>query len=304
MSAEDNSSLSPDPRETSEPATLSSAPPPASGPGPYLGAPEALTPVPPPSKRFPPESFNVPWGWLDVAMIVPFAFGVILVFALVIIGAEVVLFHSPAPYIRAHLSFMLICAQILMEVSLLGFLALQIRHRSNLPFWSTIGWRPLRPRTIPRGAAYAGLVMGGVALALFVSAASAAFPPKHPLPIERIFETPSLTLLFMVTAVVVAPVVEETVFRGYLYPVAARSFGVVGGIIFTGAVFGLLHGSQLWGGWWQIGLLVMVGILFTYMRATSRTVVSSFLLHISYNSVQVVGVLYSMYATRHGMHVP
>jgi membrane protease YdiL (CAAX protease family) len=302
MSADDNSSLLPESQEPSEPAPHSSELL-TGGPEPDPGAPEP-TNLQPPSKRFPFESFSVPWTWLDVAVIVPFAFAVIFVFALILIGSEIVIFREPASYIRAHLSFMLISAQILMEVSLLGFLALQIRHRSNLPFWSTVGWRPLRPRTVSRGAAYAGLVMGGIALAVLVSLASAVFPPKRPLPIERIFATRSLTLLFMATAVVVAPVVEETVFRGYLYPVAARSFGIVGGIVFTGAVFGLLHGSQLWGGWWQIGLLIVVGIIFTYVRAVTRTVFSSFMLHLSYNSVQVAGVLYTMYASRHAVHLP
>jgi membrane protease YdiL (CAAX protease family) len=302
MSADDNSSLLPESQEPSEPAPHSSEPL-TGGSEPDPGAPEP-TNLQPPSKRFPFESFSVPWTWLDVAVIVPFAFAVIFVFALILIGSEIVIFREPASYIRAHLSFMLISAQILMEVSLLGFLALQIRHRSNLPFWSTVGWRPLRPRTVSRGAAYAGLVMGGIALAVLVSLASAVFPPKRPLPIERIFATRSLTLLFMATAVVVAPVVEETVFRGYLYPVAARSFGIVGGIVFTGAIFGLLHGSQLWGGWWQIGLLIVVGIIFTYVRAVTRTVFSSFMLHLSYNSVQVAGVLYTMYASRHAVHLP
>jgi len=302
MSAEENSSLAPEPRDSSEPASSPSEP--LSG-GEFGPRPELPGPVDgrPPSKWFPAESYNVPWGWLDIVMIVPFAFAVIFVFALVIVGCEVAIFHAPGSYIRAHLTFMLISAQILMEIALLGYLALQTRHRSNLPFWSTIGWHPLRPRNVSRVAAYFGLIVGGVALALFVSLASAAFPPSHPLPIERIFQTRSLTLLFMATAVVIAPVVEETVFRGYLYPVAARSFGIVGGIIFTGAVFGLLHGSQLWGGWWQIALLVIVGIIFTYVRAMTRTVLSSFLLHVSYNSVQVVGVLVTMYGSRQLLHV-
>jgi len=302
MNAEENSSLAPEPRESSEPASHPSEPQFSTGLGPEPLGP-GPTDGPQPSKRFPPENYNVPWGWLDVVMIVPFAFAVIFVFALIIVGAEIAIFHAPGSYIRAHLSFMLISAQILMEISLLGYLALQIRHRSNLPFWSTVGWHPLRPRNISRIVAYFGLIVAGVALAPFVSLASEAFPPAHPLPIERIFQTRSLTLLFMLTAVLIAPLVEETVFRGYLYPVAARSFGIVGGIVFTGAVFGLLHGSQLWGGWWQIGLLVIVGILFTYVRAMTRTVLSSFLLHISYNSVQVVGVLVTMYGTKHILHV-
>lgn len=302
MSADENSSPSPQPLESSESAPRSSEP----SPGGNFGRPLAALEPPPfraESKWFPPENYNVPWDWLDVVLIVPIALALLFLFALVIIGSEVAFGHARPSYLRAHLSFLLILAQVVMELALLGYLALQIRHRSRLPFWTTIGWRPLRPRRVSRGAAYFGFIVSGVGLALLVSVASALFPPKQPLPIEKVFATRSLTILFMATAVLVAPLVEETLFRGYLYPVAARSFGVVGGIVFTGAVFGLLHGSQLWGGWWQIGLLVIVGILFTFARASTRTNVSSFLLHISYNGVQVIGVVVSLYAPKHLFHM-
>jgi CAAX protease family protein len=303
MSAEENSPLSPEPRDLSEPAPHSSE----LSPGGTL-EPQSAPPGPPPfrpaSKWFPPENYHVPWDWLDVLLLLPLVgFVLIIVFAVIIIAVAAAAFHMPFSHIRAHFTFIGILAQILMELSLLGYFALQIRHRSGLPFWSTIGWRPLRPRTVSRGAAYFGFIVSGVGLALLVSVVSAAFPPKHALPIEKVFATRPLTILFMATAVLVAPLVEETIFRGYLFPVASRSFGVVGGIIFTGAVFGLLHGSQLWGGWWQIGLLVIVGILFTFARAATRTNVSSFLLHISYNGVQVIGVLVSLYAPKHLFHV-
>ncbi len=302
MSAEDNSSLSPEPHDPSEPASPNSEPPPA---GHFEPLP--VTPGPAPrrsdSKWFPPENYNVPWNWLDVVLIVPIALAMLFVVALVILGSEVAFFHARPSYLRQHMSFLLISAQIVMELALLGYLALQIHSRGHLPFWTTIGWRPLRPRSVSRGGAYFGFIVSGVVLALLVSLASAAFPPKQPLPIEKIFQTRSLTFLFMATAVLVAPLVEETLFRGYLYPVAARSFGVVGGIFVTGAIFGLLHGSQLWGGWWQIGLLVIVGILFTFARAATRTNVSSFLLHISYNGVQVIGVIVSLYAPKHFLHM-
>lgn len=301
MTAEENSPLSPEPREPSESAPYSSEPP----PGGIEAVGDATNPIP--SQRFskwlPPESFDVPWGWLDVAMLVPIAIALLFVFALIIIGCEVAFFHARAGYLRVHMSFLLILAQVVMEITLLGYLALQVRNRSRLPFWPTIGWRPLRPGSVSRAGAYFGFLCGGVGLALLVSLASAAFPPKHPLPIEKVFATRPLTILFMATAVLVAPIVEETIFRGYLYPVAARSFGVIGGIVFTGAVFGLLHGSQLWGGWWQIGLLVVVGILFTFARASTRTNLSSFLLHVSYNGVQVIGVLVALYGPKNIVHL-
>ncbi len=303
MSAEENSSPAPEPREPSEPVPHGSELP--SG-GNF--EPRFSPPGPPPfrseSKWLPPENYHVPWGWLDVLVLLPIiGLGLLILFAVIITAVAVAVFHIPLNHIREHFTFIGLVAQIVMELSLLGYFALQIRHRSGLPFWRTIGWRPLRPRTIPRGAAYLTLVLGGVGLALFVSLASNIFPPKHPLPIEKIYASRSLTLLFMFTAVAVAPLVEETIFRGYLFPVASRTFGVVGGIVFTGTVFGLLHGMQLWGGWWQIGLLIMVGIVFTCVRAVTRTVFSSFTLHVSYNGLQVIGLLISLYAPKHLFHI-
>lgn len=303
MSAEYDSSLPPEPHETSPPAPRASELPLAPNFEPQ-SAPPGPPPFRPEPKWLPFENYQVPWGWLDVFVLLPVVgLGLMILFAAVIIAFAAAGLHIPLSHIRAHFTFVGLLAQILMELSLLGYFALQIRHRSGLPFWRTIGWRPLRPRTVSPATASFGFVVTGVGLALLVSAISAAFPPKQPLPIEKVFASRPLTLLFIATAVLIAPLVEETIFRGYLFPVAARSFGVVGGIVFTGAVFGLLHGSQLWGGWLQIGLLVIVGILFTFARASTRTNVASFLLHISYNGVQVIGVLLALYAPKHLFHV-
>jgi len=65
--------------------------------------------------------------------------------------------------------------------------------------------------------------------------------------IEEVLKNRSSAMLLMAMAVLVAPLVEETVFRGYLYPLFAKSFGIVPGILLTGVLFGLMHGSQL--GW-------------------------------------------------------
>jgi membrane protease YdiL (CAAX protease family) len=99
-------------------------------------------------------------------------------------------------------------------------------------------------------------------------------------------------------AVLVAPVIEETIFRGYIYPVVARSFGVGAGILATGTLFGLLHAPQLWGGWMQIALLVIVGIVFTYVRAVTKTVLASYLFHVSYNSFVSLAFLIGTHGLR------
>ena len=46
-------------------------------------------------------------------------------------------------------------------------------------------------------------------------------------------------------------------------------------------------------------LLVLVGIVFTYARARTHTVVASYLLHVSYNSCLFLGFLVASHGFRH-----
>lgn len=78
----------------------------------------------------------------------------------------------------------------------------------------------------------------------------------------------------------------------------ARSWGIAASVAVTGTLFGLLHAAQLWGGWTQIGLLVVVGLIFTYVRAATKTVFASYLLHLSYNSFLFIVFLVSTHWLR------
>jgi len=231
-----------------------------------------------------------------------FAVVATIVFGLLLLAVGRSILHlTPAQLQKSQGTWGLveIAAQIVLDLGLLGYLAAQMRLRFHSPFWRTIGWRPLETATSPRALAYLKLVLGGFLLAVVTVIAETAFPPKHALPIETVLQDPRAALLFMLTAVLVAPVVEETLFRGYLYPVVARSFGVGAGVFITGTLFGLLHSVQLWGGWWQIALLIVVGIVFTLVRARTGTVLASFIVHISYNALQVITTLVAIHGVRH-----
>src|SRR6202043_3075426 len=108
-------------------------------------------------------------------------------------------------------------------------------------------------------------------------------------------------MLLLAMAVLVAPLVEETVFRGYLYPLFAKTFGILPGILLTGVLFGLLHAPQLGWTWGFVSLLILVGVIFTFARARTGTVLASYLLHLGYNSMIA---LTSVIATRGFQHMP
>jgi uncharacterized protein len=248
-----------------------------------------------------PEDLRVPWGWGDLVLLVAIAIsGTFLVSLLLIKGFALAgISFRQVQDIAGDRNLFLILNQALLSVVLLLYLAAQMRHSFHAPFWRTIGWRPLQTGQTPRAAAYLGLIFSGCMLAMLVSLSSAAFKSNTKMPIEQFLQDRRSALLLMSLGVLLAPVLEETVFRGYLYPVLARSFGVNAGIVVTGTLFGLLHASQLWGGWAQIALLVVVGIVFTYARARTHTVVASYLMHVSYNSFLFLGFLVASHGFRH-----
>jgi membrane protease YdiL (CAAX protease family) len=138
------------------------------------------------------------------------------------------------------------------------------------------------------------------------------------IPIQELFKSRSGAMLLLAMAVLVAPLVEETVFRGYLYPLFASKFsslaqkagadpiravrfGTFAGIIITGILFGLMHGAQLGWTWGLVSLLTLVGVILTFARAWTGTVLASFLLHLGYNSMIAFT---SVIATKGFTHMP
>jgi uncharacterized protein len=260
----------------------------------------------PPTINPVPEDFRVPWGWADLAAFVVLAIAGFLLLSLLISTGLAIsgvdirrLQKSPHEVILLN-----ILIQVILDLGLLAYLAVQMRVRFRSPFWRTIGWRKLETGRFSKRVVYFGLILAGFFLSVIVSLGSALFPPDKDLPIEALFQDRNTTLLFMLIAVFLAPVFEETIFRGYIYPVIGRSFGMAWGIVATGMLFGLLHAEQLWGGWSQIALLVFVGIVLTFARAFSRSVVTGFVIHTSYNLVQVIGLLIATHGLRHmsGLH--
>lgn len=273
-------------------------------------APQAITALPPVESSLGPdhridarqvsaasqpiaEDLRTPWDWIDLITFALLAVGGTFTISVVLVLVCSAFGIGPAQ-LRASASarsYFAIVNQVVLSLVLFGYLVTQTRLRGRLPFWRTIGWRPLPAGVVSKPTACAGLIAAGLLLSMLVQFASGLSQPKAELPIETFFQDRGSALLLMVISVALAPVVEETIFRGYIYPVIARHFGITTSILATGALFGLLHAPQLWGGWIQIGLLILVGIVFTYVRAVTRTVLASYLLHVSYNSFLLIAFL-------------
>ena len=197
-------------------------------------------------------------------------------------------------------SLVVLISQALLDVGAILYLYFMLLVRSPEPFWRSIGWRELPARAGSVRATALQFLAGGAMLALVVTFAGNFFNSKETLPIEQLLQARVSMMLFAVMGVFVAPLVEETIFRGFLYPVIARRLGITMGVLLTGTLFGLLHAAQLWGGWGQIVLLILVGVVLTWVRARTGTVKASYYVHLGYNGLQLLGyVVYLIGASRH-----
>ena len=243
-----------------------------------------------------PEDLLVPWGWLEVGMLVVLAVvaSLVVTWGVAELAVRVLGVKPDAVFgsdITTAKSIVVLLSQALIDGLAILYLYLMLLGRTEAPFWPTIGWRDLRTSPGPLHASPIQFLAGGAAMAVVVSFAGGFFNSKETLPIEQLLQARVSILLFGILGVLVAPLVEETIFRGFLYPVIARRAGIAAGIAITGVLFGLMHAAQLWGGWGQIALLILVGVALTWVRARTGTVTASYFVHLGYNGLQLVGYL-------------
>jgi membrane protease YdiL (CAAX protease family) len=212
----------------------------------------------------------------------------------------------------------LVGTTILWSAVMILFLYITLSVLREMPFWTSLGWRKFGTRlTAGKGRPWM-YFFGGCALSLFVAGATSQMKNTDHLPIQEVFKSPGGAMLLMAMAVLVAPLFEETLFRGYLYPVLARivssiaqhvgmessaalRIGVASSVVVTGGLFGLTHAPQLGWTWGLVSMLILVGVIFTFVRAWTGTVFASFFLHLGYNSMIAIS---TFVVTRGFTHIP
>ncbi len=276
----------------------------ASEPAPQGLSDGTLSPAAPPSSAGVSDDLRVPWGWMEVALLIVLGVigSVVVTWGMAQLAVRV--FGVPSSDVFGDTmstakSVVVLVSQAVLDAGAILYLYLMLLPRTLAPFWPSIGWRETRPGTRRIRDSALHFIGGGAVLAVVVTFAGAFFDSKQTLPIEELLKARVSILLFGVLGVLVAPLVEETIFRGFLYPVIARRLGIAAGIAITGTLFGLMHAAQLWGGWGQIALLILVGVVLTWVRARTGTVAASYFVHLGYNGLQLAGYLIYMIGGHH-----
>ena len=159
--------------------------------------------------------------------------------------------------------------------------------------WSAIGWR-LEPGQHLWREALIGIVPGAVVAVLYFTVLSPAMiwlqshVGDYVPPGELTGALGAAIAPFFVANVLLAPFVEESLYRGYAWERLQQRYGLPLAVIVSTAFFGLLHWA---GGFWYILLTgIVAGGLFAGLRVWRRTLIAPFAAHLALNLLEFIWI--------------
>jgi membrane protease YdiL (CAAX protease family) len=159
---------------------------------------------------------NPPWTGFDLLLLTCVVVFGIFFFTAISVGVLHGIYGRPLSELAGNPSVWMVVpaegAAYIVMFAVLYWLA-GSRH---LRFWQALSWN------WPQGLGWAGFLLVGFALAFVAGLLQKALPLPKELPIEKLFLQPGAPQVLALFGVLVAPFVEETFFRGLLYPVSNR----------------------------------------------------------------------------------
>lgn len=149
-------------------------------------------------------------------------------------------------------------------------------------FWKNLGFQTqasrLRAGILP---VIMGLVCAGSSVMIILRR---NVHPSTPLSESlQTADTSWILMIFFVLALIVAPLFEEIVFRGYYFHIIRKVLGLRTAVISIAMAFAVLHVPQYWGDWMAILMVSLVGFGLTLVRVWSGTTRASVIMHYVYN---------------------
>lgn len=183
--------------------------------------------------------------------------------------------------------FFLIVNQSIIYGLILGYIYFLVVVSYRLRFWSGLNWRPPTSRQV------IGFVLGGVVLGIAIAHAPRLLPDREDFPLEQLFSSPRAAYAVGVFAVLVAPVIEELIFRGVLFAFFDHLVGSRFAIAMTALLFAGLHVPEYWGAWNHVLLIGVVAVTLSLARGLSGSLAPSVTLHLSYNLSLMVALFFA-----------
>lgn len=148
------------------------------------------------------------------------------------------------------------------------------------------------PTWIDLGLAPVGLIVYFVLASILVAVFTVIFPwfdagQSQDVGFNNLYAAPDRVIAF-IALVIVAPVAEETIFRGWLYGKLRNRLKFIPATIIVSVLFGLMHGQ------WNVGVNVFaMSLVLCSLREITGTTYAGILLHMLKNAI----AFYLLYIT-------
>jgi uncharacterized protein len=194
----------------------------------------------------------------------------------------------------ARMPLVVVAGQSLAYLLVLAYMYVLVRWERGRPdFLAAIHWN-WPPRSV-----LAACLFGGLVLSVGLQILAHFLPIPRELPIDSFFQTSAEAWALSILSVTLAPLMEELFFRGFLYPVLARSLGLPVAVFLTALGFAALHGMQLMFSWGPVLVIFLVGVVLTLVRAQTNSVSSGVLVHMAYNGTITAAMFAATDGFRH-----
>ncbi len=228
--------------------------------------------------------------WL-MLILPPVLFLIAIIAAIITIGLQT---QGDAQAIETRVPFAMPYILLAVQVMLLGMFWIVARGEGTS--WREIGWKVAARQSWP----FEGLIGGGVGIAVALLYEFALSPLLTWLqfnvgdyvPPEQIAPTLGSALLpFFIANVLLAPFVEENIYRGYALTRLAPRLGTPLAVLISCLFFGLLHWA---GGFWYIILTgVVAGGLFSGLFLWRKNIIAPFAAHLALNLIEFLFVAFA-----------
>ena len=152
------------------------------------------------------------------------------------------------------------------------------------PFWQTLrmSWPPgVAPLQGIAICAFLAMVLLGIGVLI------TSYLGGGKTDLDRLIESSfQARLATAFLAVATAPLVEETIYRGMLYPALQRVIGMGGAIAIVSAMFAGVHVLQYKNNLGVIAVIAVLSITLTVVRALSDRLLPSVVIHLVFNGLQ------------------
>lgn len=172
-------------------------------------------------------------------------------------------------FLAENMTLILIVADVLVVLFLWVFFAIRKKKLTT-----EAGMRKFSVSYVP------WIILTGGALAVFISFALAFLPEAWLMEYAAASEdlAGTLTAVALISTVLVAPIVEEILFRGIILSRLRKAMPVAPAILLSSLVFGLMHGQILW-----IAYAAFLGIILALVAVRTKSILATILLHVTFN---------------------